>query len=175
MNIQFNYNNALEEVENIIKTVEANKDKIIEEIGIVGKKQVQSNIKTMYSDTPIDYTGNFRKSIHYIPSENKIIIADGVGYGYDIEFGTQPGRKVPLKNLVPWVHRKIKPGGKIVPQQTLQQEAGLSYVTYTYADVAIAKAVQKKIFEEGTDARPVFQHLDRQMPPKIEKIIKKYI
>jgi hypothetical protein len=82
---------------------------------------------------PVD-TGRLKNSIIFYPSSpgaTKYIVADGVDYGIDLEFGTSPHYVSP-KNLESWAKRKLK-------------------------NKNAAGEVANKIARFGTDAQPFFR------------------
>ena len=88
----------------------------------------------MLNKVPVD-TGRLTHSLTLNPKTqgySNYTIADGVKYGVDIEYGTSP-HHVDIDDLKGWSGRKL-------------------------GDASLAGAVQQKISERGTPARPFFRN-----------------
>jgi len=121
MKIKFSVNSKLD------------KEKTVEQAKLVLFKSMVKMHELATINCPVD-TGILRFSIKLFPSvpgAKSYILADGVEYGIDVEYGTSP-HYVSAKHLLRWAK-------------------------LTLGDEKAAYAVAKKIAMKGTEAQPFFR------------------
>lgn len=163
MKITSNLDKVIEDVDRIIHELEAAENDILDEMGLMVENQAMDNVRSEFqtkwglSKVNVN-TGNLAAKWTRRVEDHKIIVASGVKYAYNVEYGTRPGTWVPFNDLRQWFIRKKK-----IP---LKKRETVD---------SIVSRIQKKIYLKGILPSPFLRPAPYQQSENIKAMIQRRI